>query len=196
MESKPAVFAIRAISIERTKRTVIDETTSPRASFSFTLLRTISLGRADMAFLPGNGWLLYASIPAHTPRSPPMNSLAALAGRILIALIFLQSGIYKFMYYAPTLGYMTKVGLPFPEVLLVASGIIEIAAALAIIAGWTARWAAAALVLWMIPVTLVFHNPAGGQEQMAHFMKNVAIMGGLLVLWALGPGALSLRRSG
>ena len=100
------------------------------------------------------------------------------------------------MYYAPTLGLMTKVGLPFPEVLLVASGIIEIAAALAIIAGWKTRWAAAALVLWMIPVTLVFHNPGGGQEQMAHFMKNVAIAGGLILLWALGPGALSLKRSG
>src|SRR6266568_6618327 len=53
MESKPAVFAIRAISIERTRRTVIDETTSPRASFSFTLLRTISRGDGDMAFLSG-----------------------------------------------------------------------------------------------------------------------------------------------
>src|SRR5258706_8752651 len=60
MESKPAVFAIRAISIERTRRTVMDETTSPRASFSFTLLRTISLGRADMASLPGRCPLLYA----------------------------------------------------------------------------------------------------------------------------------------
>src|SRR5258706_6443577 len=60
MESKPAVFAMRAISIERTRRTVIDETTSPRASFSFTLLRTISLGRADMASLPGRCPLLYA----------------------------------------------------------------------------------------------------------------------------------------
>ena len=125
-----------------------------------------------------------------------MNSLAALAGRILLALIFLFSGIDKFMHKAPTLGYMIKAGLPFPEVLLIASGIIEIVAALAIIAGWNARWAAAALVLWMIPVTLVFHNPAAGQEAMAHFMKNIAIMGGLLVLWALGPGALSLKRSG
>ena len=125
-----------------------------------------------------------------------MNSLAALAGRILLALIFLLSGIDKFVHYAPTLGYMQKAGLPFPEVLLVVSAILEIAAALAIIAGWKTRWAAAALVLWMIPVTLVFHSPAGGQEQMAHFMKNIAITGGLLVLWALGPGALSLRRSG
>ena len=124
-----------------------------------------------------------------------MSSLAALAGRILLALIFLLSGIDKFIHYAPTLGYMTKAGLPFPEVLLIASGIIETVAALAIIAGWNARWAAVALVLWMIPVTLVFHSPGGGQEAMAHFMKNVAITGGLLVLWALGPGALSLKRS-
>jgi putative oxidoreductase len=124
-----------------------------------------------------------------------MNSLAALAGRILLALIFLLSGIDKVVHYAATLGDMTKAGLPFPEVLLIASIIIEIGAALAIIAGWKTRWAAAALVLWMIPVTLVFHNPGGGQEQMAHFMKNVAITGGLLLLWALGPGALSLKRS-
>jgi putative oxidoreductase len=125
-----------------------------------------------------------------------MNSLAALAGRILLALIFLLSGIDKVVHYAGTLGYMTKAGLPFPEALLIASIIVEIGASLAIIAGWKTRWAAAALVLWMIPVTLVFHNPSGGQEQMAHFMKNVAIMGGLLMLWASGPGALSLKRSG
>jgi len=125
-----------------------------------------------------------------------MNSLAALAGRILLALIFLLSGIDKFVHYAPTLGYMQKAGLPFPEVLLVVSAILETVAALAIIAGWKTRWAAALLVLWMIPVTLVFHNPAAGQEAMIHFMKNVSITGGLLVLWALGPGALSLKRSG
>jgi putative oxidoreductase len=124
-----------------------------------------------------------------------MNSLVALAGRILLAVIFLLSGIDKVVHYAGTLGYMTKAGLPFPQVLLIISIIIEIGAALAIIAGWKTRWAAGLLVLWMIPVTLVFHNPAAGQEAMAHFMKNVAIMGGLLVLWALGPGALSLKRS-
>src|SRR6266850_2570168 len=146
MESKPAVFAMRAISIERTRRTVIEETTSPRASFSLTLLRTISRGDADMAFLPCCRPLLYAPIPAHTPRSPPMNSLAALAGRILLALIFLLSGIDKVVHYAPTLGYMTKAGLPFPEALLIVSAVLETVAALAIIAGWKTRWAAAALI--------------------------------------------------
>jgi putative oxidoreductase len=124
-----------------------------------------------------------------------MNNLAALVGRILIALIFLQSGVEKFVHYSGTLGYMTKAGLPFPEVLLVASAVVETLAAAAIIAGWKARWAALALVAWMIPVTLIFHNPAAGQDAMIHFMKNVSITGGLLLLFAFGPGALSARRS-
>lgn len=124
-----------------------------------------------------------------------MNSLAALAGRILVALIFLQSGIEKFVHYSGTLGYMTRAGLPFPQVLLVASGIVETACALALILGWKARPAALVLVAWMIPVTLIFHNPAGGQDAMIHFMKNVAITGGLLMLFAFGPGAWSVGRS-
>ena len=124
-----------------------------------------------------------------------MNNLAALAGRILIAVIFLLSGIDKFMHFAPTFGYMKGAGLPFPEFLLVASAVVETVAALAILAGWKTRWAAAALFLWMIPVTWVFHNPAGGMEQMAHFMKNVSISGGLLMLFAFGPGGLSVNRS-
>jgi putative oxidoreductase len=122
-------------------------------------------------------------------------NLAALAGRILIALIFLDSGIRKFVYYHGTLGYMTKAGLPFPEVLVIASGVIETLCALAIIVGWNTRAAAWVLVAWMIPVTLIFHNPAGGQDQMVHFMKNLAITGGLLALAAFGPGAWSARRS-
>jgi putative oxidoreductase len=124
-----------------------------------------------------------------------MDSLAALAGRILLAIIFLLSGIDKVTHYAQTLGYMTKAGLPFPQTLLVASAVIEIVCALAIIAGWKTRLSAIVLVIWMIPVTLVFHNPAAGQEAMIHFMKNAAIIGGLLVLFASGPGVWSLGRS-
>jgi putative oxidoreductase len=124
-----------------------------------------------------------------------MNSLAALAGRILIALIFLKSGVEKFIYYGPTLGYMTKAGLPFPQALLIISGVVEVGGALALIIGWRARSAALALVIWMVPVTLIFHNPAAGGEAMIHFMKNVAILGGLLMVFAAGPGALSLGRA-
>jgi putative oxidoreductase len=99
------------------------------------------------------------------------------------------------VYYSGTLGYMTKAGLPFPQVLLIVSGVVEIGCALALIVGWKTRLAAIGLVIWMIPVTLIFHNPAAGQEAMIHFMKNVAITGGLLVLFASGPGVWSLGRS-
>jgi putative oxidoreductase len=124
-----------------------------------------------------------------------MNALAALAGRTLLALIFLESGLRKFIYYSGTLGYMTKAGLPFPQALLVISGVLETACALALITGWRARPAAILLIIWMIPVTLIFHNPAAGGEAMIHFMKNAAITGGLLMVLAAGPGALSLGRS-
>lgn len=124
-----------------------------------------------------------------------MNSLAALAGRILLALIFLQSGIEKITSYSMVLGYMTQAGLPFPQVLLVVSAVVEIGCALALVTGWKARLGALGLAIWMIPVTLIFHNPAAGQEAMIHFMKNVAITGGLLMVFASGPGAWSLGRS-
>ena len=124
-----------------------------------------------------------------------MDSLAALAGRILLALIFLQSGVEKITSYSMVLGYMTKAGLPFPQVLLVVSAVVEIGCALALIVGWKTRLASIGLVIWMIPVTLIFHNPATGQDAMIHFMKNLAITGGLLVLFASGPGAWSLGRS-
>jgi putative oxidoreductase len=127
-----------------------------------------------------------------------MQNLAALAGRVLIAVIFLMSGLDKIIHYSGTLGYMVKAGLPFTEGLLVASILVEIGCGLALVAGWKTRWAAALLFLWMIPVTAVFHNPLGAgaavQEQMVHLMKNLAIMGGMLLLVAFGPGAWSADR--
>jgi putative oxidoreductase len=73
--------------------------------------------------------------------------------------------------------------------------VVEIGCALGLILGLKTRLAAIGLVIWMIPVTLIFHNPAAGGDAMIHFMKNVAITGGLLVLFAYGPGAWSLGRS-
>src|SRR5712691_4919690 len=105
------------------------------------------------------------------------------AGRFLIALIFLLSGFGKIGGFAQTAGYMAAKGLPMAEVLLVLSIIIEIGAA---------------LILWMIPVTLVFHNfwaAAAAQQQfeMAMFMKNIAMMGGLLYIMAYGSGRFSVK---
>jgi putative oxidoreductase len=119
-------------------------------------------------------------------------------GRFLIALIFVLSGVAKIGGFAQTAGFMASKGLPIVEVLLVLSIIIEIGAALMLIVGWQARLGAAALFLWMIPVTLVFHNfwaaPAAQlQNEIAMFMKNIAMMGGLLYIMTYGSGRFSVK---
>lgn len=128
-----------------------------------------------------------------------INEFGPLAGRILLALIFLVSGIGKIGGFADTAGYMASKGVPMVEASLVISIIIEIGAAAMLILGFKARLGAAALLLWVIPVSLVFHNfwalPAAEQQiQMIMFMKNLAIMGGLLFVMARGSGPYSLDK--
>jgi putative oxidoreductase len=92
---------------------------------------------------------------------------------------------------------MAGKGIPFSEIALVITILIEIGGGLMLIAGWKARWAATAIFLWMIPVTLMFHNfwaadVAQYQNQFNHFLKNLCIMGGMLYVMAFGAGPLSV----
>jgi putative oxidoreductase len=126
-------------------------------------------------------------------------NLAALVGRVLLVLLFLSSGIGKVMDPAGTAGYMKSAGLPAVQLLLWGSVVVEIGASAMLIFGWKARLAAAVLFLWMIPVTAVFHNPWAGdpgqaQMQMIQLMKNISIMGGLLLAFAFGPGGWSVEK--
>jgi putative oxidoreductase len=122
-----------------------------------------------------------------------------LGGRILMAAIFLLSGVGKIGNFAGTAGYMASKGVPMTELLLVITIIIEVGSAVMLILGWQARLAAAALFLWMIPVTLTFHNfwAAPADQQMVQqimFLKNLAMMGGILFIMAFGPGPYSVER--
>jgi putative oxidoreductase len=122
---------------------------------------------------------------------------AALVGRILLAMIFILSGYGKITSFAGTAAVMASKGVPFAEVSLVLSIVVELGAGLAIVLGWRAREAAALIFLWMIPVTLIFHNPMGldpalAKQQMVHLEKNLSIMGGLLGLFAFGAGRFRL----
>jgi putative oxidoreductase len=126
-----------------------------------------------------------------------LQNSAALAGRILLALIFIIAGYGKIGGYAGTAGYMASKGLPMVAVLLPLTILVELGGGLLIALGWKARWAAAVIFLFLIPVTLVFHNPAGlapaeAQQQMINLLKNVSIMGGMLGLFAFGPGGFSV----
>ena len=125
---------------------------------------------------------------------------APIIGRVLLALIFVLSGFNKIGGFAGTADYMAGKGLPMVEVLLVLTIIIELGGGLLIMLGWQARWAAAAIFLFLIPVTLIFHNywavdAAQQQMQMIQFMKNLSIMGGMLLIVAFGPGPYSLGRA-
>ena len=120
-----------------------------------------------------------------------------LAGRILLALIFILSGFDKIVHYAGNAGYMQGAGMPLINLLLPLAILAELGGGLAIAFGWKTRWAAAALCVFIIPATLVFHafwaSPADqAQMQMIHFMKNLCIMGGMLYVMAFGAGPFSV----
>jgi putative oxidoreductase len=126
-------------------------------------------------------------------------SLILLTGRILLAFIFLLSGFNKVNHFDGTVQYMTHAGLPYPGLLVIPAIVLELGGGLMVITGWKTRWAALGLLVFIIPVTLTFHafwnvDPAEMQNQMNHFLKNLSMMGGLLYVYAVGPGRYSLDR--
>ncbi len=121
----------------------------------------------------------------------------ALVGRLLLALLFLPAGISKIGGFAGTVGYIASKGLPVPSVAAVIAIIVEVGGSLALIAGFGTRWAALALAAFTFVATFLFHNYWGvpaeqAMVQQLMFFKNIAVVGGLLVLAAHGAGAWSL----
>ncbi|MBQ0798129.1 MAG: DoxX family protein [Porticoccaceae bacterium] len=129
-----------------------------------------------------------------------INSFAPLLGRILIAALFIPAGISKITGFAGTSGYMASKGLPMADVLLVLTIIIELGGGIMLLAGVRAKEVALIIFLFLIPVTVVFHGywgiedaAAQSKEQIA-FMKNIAIMGGLLFIAAFGAGKFAVDK--
>ena len=128
-------------------------------------------------------------------------SAVPLAGRILTSIVFLGSGFSKVAMFSAMTGFMAAKHLPLPAVSLAAAAAVEIFGGLAVLLGFQSRIAAWILFLYLIPTTVIFHNfwTMTGPEQMdnqIHFLKNLAIMGGLLFLAAFGPGAYSIDNRG
>ena len=119
-----------------------------------------------------------------------IQNLAAPVGRVLIAFMFVMSGIGKIFDYASTAGYMEAMGVP--GALLPIAIIVEVLGGIAIIAGWQTRLAALALAGFCVVSAVIFHADFADQNQMISFMKNIAIAGGFLFLVAHGAGAYAL----
>ncbi len=120
-----------------------------------------------------------------------LQNLAAPIGRILLASVFLLSGISKISAFTATQGYMESVGIP--GVLLMPTIAFEIFAAIAIIVGAYARTAALLLAGFSLVTAFVFHFDLADQIQTIMFLKNISIAGGLLLLVVSGSGVFSLR---
>lgn len=113
-----------------------------------------------------------------------------LAGRALLSVIFIMAGISKIGAYAGTQGYMESMGVPGALLPLVIA--LEIGGGLAVLLGWQTRLAAFLLAGFCLVSAAIFHANFGDQMQSIMFMKNLAIAGGLLTLFASGAGAWSL----
>ena len=117
-------------------------------------------------------------------------NLFELLGRILITLMFLQSGAGKIGSYGSTAKYMQSHGVP--GMLLPAVIALEIAGSLAIILGYKARFFAFLLAGFCILAPLLFHLNFSDRTQAIMFMKDISIAGGFLIIFARGAGAISL----
>jgi putative oxidoreductase len=120
-----------------------------------------------------------------------------LIGRLLFALLFLPAGISKIAGFAGTVGYIGSKGLPMPALGAVIAIIVEVGGSLALISGFGTRMAALVLAVFTLVATFFFHNFWGvpvdqAMMQQLMFYKNIAVVGGLLVLAAHGAGAWSL----
>jgi putative oxidoreductase len=115
-----------------------------------------------------------------------------LIGRLLLAFIFVFSGIGKIAAPAGTMGYIAAMGLPFPLIALVGAIGIEVGGGLLLAAGLYTRTAAIVLAVFSVVTGVIFHGAIGDQNQLIHLMKNFALAGGLLQVAAFGAGSLSL----
>lgn len=136
----------------------------------------------------------------HSAVAPGSRSLVLLAGRILMGAIFLNAGVRKLLGFAGTVGYFTKLGFPAPELFAALAIVIEVGGSILLIIGWKTRWVAWLLALFVLIAALAAHrfwefDAAQYANQMNHFMKNLAIIGGLLFVATFGPGSASVDKS-
>ncbi len=132
-----------------------------------------------------------------------MNSLITLIARILLALIFLLSGISKFGDITSTVVFMESRGVPFASFLVYVAALVEIIGALFLITGYKSKTGALLLSVYLLPVTYLFHykivfspltSAAEQKVQMMYMVKNISIIGGLLLAYCNGVGNWKVGR--
>ena len=124
----------------------------------------------------------------------------ALVGRILLAVMFIISGFGKIAGFDGTVGYIASKGLPIAQLVAIGTIAVELGGGIMLAVGFKARWAALALAIFTLLAAIIFHNfwaaeAAQKMSQQINFMKNISIVGGMLMVFAFGPGRLSVDKS-
>lgn len=121
------------------------------------------------------------------------------AARVLLAQVFIVSGAGKLKAFAATAAFMGNLGIPASQLMLVLTIALELGGGVLLVLGWQARCIAIAFFIFTFLTALIVHpfwsaetQNIGGQ--LNNFMKNLAIMGGMLFIVIHGPGPLSLGR--
>lgn len=121
-----------------------------------------------------------------------LTSTSAAVGRLLIAVIFIASGLMKLAAPAMTIAYIASVGLPAPQIGFAGAVIVELGIGFLFLIGFQTRIMALVLAGFCVATAVIFHHAAGDQNQAIHFLKNLAMAGGLLQIAAFGGGTLSV----
>ncbi len=129
--------------------------------------------------------------------STPTQNITVLAGRILLGLLFLVSGVGKIAGFDGTVGYISAQHLPLPALAAALTIGVELGGGIALVTGLWTRQAALVLAAFTLLTAFVFHAfwsapDAAKAMQQIQFLKNLSIAGGLFVLAAFGPGRISL----
>jgi putative oxidoreductase len=119
-----------------------------------------------------------------------LQSFIPLLSRLLLAAIFLKSGIEKLLDPTATQTYMQGNGVP--GILLWPTIAVLLAGGLSVLCGYRAKWGALLLVGFLIPTTVIFHTNFSDSSQQIQFFKNLGLMGGLLMVWSYGSGPFSV----
>src|SRR5260370_12980265 len=122
-----------------------------------------------------------------------MNKYLNPLSRASTAVIVIASGFGKVAGFHETVAMAGAAGLPLPAIAIAIAVLIEIGAGLALLAGWRVRWASLALIVFLIPATLLFHaahmgDPVQGRMQTIEVLKNLAMLGGLLKFYVDSSG--------
>ena len=120
------------------------------------------------------------------------SNAAAAAGRFLMSIIFLLAGLQKAEGFGDTVAYMVSQSLPVPQVAAVVAIVVECVGGLLVLIGYHTRVLGLVLAVWCLATGLIAHAQFGDPNQIVHFLKNLALAGGFLQLFAFGAGGWSV----